>query len=433
MDIWGILGLMVFIFGTCDGTTIAPTTLAPCGTGQYRNGLTCSACSVNCLTRGACDRTNGHCTGGCASGYDAAQDPKCSRACTGNKYGQNCANTCGKCFGGVQCSTVTGACSRCAIGYKLGSDKKCTYTCDRGAYGQDCRKTCGHCLILQTGTSNTNDCNEETGHCKHCEDNREWPLCEDCKTGFWGPRCLQQCGQCGGDGRCNPLTGVCTSAVCKDGWLFPSCSQKCNEGWYGQNCTKACGHCRDNSACRHDDGICKLDCEDDYEGVLCQEEKQNLVGPVVGSVMAAAVIIAAAIIIVGVLWYVRRKKTSSAYNGEFNTLADLHSPRRTNDTIRRSRDYPNVHDNPASNYDSVVRNPPDSHNYDSHPFPPTAASVVSQSDPVYQNADAQPPVDSKPTVALKPPKGKKLGQMTENTYGNVRFGATTDGTYGNVN
>ncbi|XP_070183618.1 scavenger receptor class F member 2-like [Littorina saxatilis] len=384
-------------------------------------------------------------------------------ACDGNKYGQDCRDTCGKCAGGVQCNVASGACPGACEGGYWGADCKascgqfctdkqncakangncpcqpgyipglCKDKCGAGRYGQDCLQRCGYCLTLDFYYTPSNNCGHVKGFCARCHDNREMPLCKDCKAGFWGPRCLQQCGQCGGDGRCDPLTGVCTSAVCKDGWLLRSCTQKCNEGWYGQNCTKACGHCRDNSACRHDDGICNLDCEDDYEGVLCQEEKQNLVGPVVGSVMAAAVIIAAAIIIVGVLWYVRRKKTSSAYNGEFNTLADLHSPRRTNDTIRRSRDYQNVHDNPAVNYDSVVRNPPDSHDYDSHPFSAPAASIDSQSDPVYQNADAQPPVDSKPTVALKPPKGKKLGQMTENTYGNVRFGATTDGTYGNVN
>ena len=50
-------------------------------------------------------------------------------------------------------------------------------------------------------------------------------LSADCLPGHWGPTCGQLCGQCGGNGRCHPVTGVCQSQVCLNGWTSAQCDQ----------------------------------------------------------------------------------------------------------------------------------------------------------------------------------------------------------------
>lgn len=48
----------------------------------------------------------------------------------------------------------------------------------------------------------------------------------------------------------------------------------CKEGWYGVNCSQQCvGYCRDGSTCHHVTGQCNEGCAAGWTGSLCKKGK----------------------------------------------------------------------------------------------------------------------------------------------------------------
>ncbi|XP_076448234.1 uncharacterized protein LOC143284957 [Babylonia areolata] len=446
-----------------------------CADGTYGTG--CSQTCGKCAQRAACDKATGYCPAGCDPGYNPS-DRQCNTDCPTTKWGQSCNRTCSancKSTGSRTCDKIDGTCE-CKPGYTTNS--LCEESCADGNWGLDCGRVCslncnglcdksnGHCpckpgFLQPTCVSECPDgrygqncaylcgfchgeqatCHHVSGNCSRCADNREMPLCKDCIAGHWGPTCGQRCGQCGGDGSCDPLSGTCVSLRCLDGWTSTSCDVKCEEGFYGPNCSLRCGNCLNGSPCRPDNGICEQDCDDDHTGVLCQTEKESLVGPIVGSVLGAAVLIS--ITIVGVVcftkWFSAKKPEPPSRDFmDMTQHSEGVSDQRVLVGQRDSVVYQNLGTGTSiHNYDRTNFNHRDSHhNYSryspgSSPGQPTAQSRVAHT---YQNTAVDPTADEGTTGAEGGRERNRGGNRAapEGTYGNVDDPPPAESPYGNV-
>jgi hypothetical protein len=84
----------------------------------------------------------------CPAGFTG---PACLTACSGNKYGPNCARTC-TCHNGASCDPVTGKCN-CTAGWQ---GVACESLCSPGTYGVGC---------LSCNCQNGATCHHVTGQC----------------------------------------------------------------------------------------------------------------------------------------------------------------------------------------------------------------------------------------------------------------------------
>ena len=201
-------------------------------------GPDCSG-ACDCSGHGACHEGSGG-TGACAcdTGYFGAH---CEGLCPGGPAnvcsGHGVCLPCGSClcgagYWGPSCSNECpgGAANPC-----FGAGK-----CDDGAYGS------GTCTCFQSATY---------GYFLGA-------ACDQCKSGYWGPRCQQLCDDCNGRGQCSEGKtgdGRCT----------------CDPGTYGANCQSECpgGHatpCYGHGACQDGrDGTGACMCQDHYFGPTC--------------------------------------------------------------------------------------------------------------------------------------------------------------------
>ncbi|KAL8611229.1 hypothetical protein ACOMHN_013660 [Nucella lapillus] len=463
--------------GNCDCNPgfQSPSCVAPCKDGSY--GANCQTPCGQCKdSHGFCHHVTGICERGCKPGYTG---PNCKTNCPSGKYGLECNSTCGNCRSGNPCDHVSGLCPDrlCNAGFQPsmcqdacrpgGWGENCRQTCSQdcqdpstcnkqtghcdckpgnmppgctekckvGWYGQDCELSCGHCL------DGIGDCNQVSGHCTECKDNRQMPTCQDCIPGKYGSTCNQDCGHCGNDGACHPKTGHCVSSGCGPGWMSAKCDQKCPADSYGPDCAQKCGHCKSGTPCRHDNGVCEQDCEEGYEGVLCERTRQNLVGPLVGAVLGAGVLIAVAI--VASVYFMKRRskfKSISQSREEITALAEMalgvdaedapgtttSGTPATSDVYQNVALHPAAHPQPllppsaASNYDRVdmAMKREEVHHYETHstlhPTVPQPAPHYQQDDAVYQNTAAV-----LATSPLRPMSNLAALPPPEDNYGNL--------------
>ncbi|XP_064605801.1 uncharacterized protein LOC135470696 [Liolophura sinensis] len=108
--------------------TLCEVQIFVCAPGTY--GPNCGRRCGNCAQGpSVCNTTSGHCpqrTPRCMEGYSGL---KCDTECRNNTWGNDCVQTCGKCYNKAECNPVTGECPvaagnpRCNSGYS-GSDCK---------------------------------------------------------------------------------------------------------------------------------------------------------------------------------------------------------------------------------------------------------------------------------------------------------------------
>ncbi|XP_062573351.1 cell death abnormality protein 1-like, partial [Saccostrea cucullata] len=68
-------------------------------------------------------------------------------------------------------------------------------------------------------------CDAFNGSCIYgCRDNViESPYCSECKDGYYGPDCTQNCSYCKTGTLCNKTSGICPNG-CQDKWGDPRCT-----------------------------------------------------------------------------------------------------------------------------------------------------------------------------------------------------------------
>ncbi|XP_078328340.1 receptor-type tyrosine-protein phosphatase alpha-like isoform X2 [Crassostrea virginica] len=255
-------------------------------------------------------------------------------------YGESCSNECPKNCNGSRCHITEGTCFACLPGYK---GAKCDKECDGNKYGQDCRQTCGNC-------TDSEQCDHVNGICKNgCDAGMMGDRCDQsCNEGHYGFNCLKECSKnCGVPGICHKKTGECQDG-CLTGWKKPNCEAKCGNGTFGQDCSESCGTCLREEQCHHVDGICMNGCDRGFQGNKCTEgcdwgtygyncnntckslcsygngscdvitgtcpqtlgpkEEHDIIGVVVGALVAVLVVITFGVIIFIVVF--KRKKTT---------------------------------------------------------------------------------------------------------------------------
>ncbi|KAK7101449.1 hypothetical protein V1264_019831 [Littorina saxatilis] len=139
-----------------------------------------------------------------------------------------------------------------------------------------------------------------------------------CDDELYGTMCTMSCSP--GCARCDQQSGNCTTCTSNSNLAFPGCTE-CEDGYYKQTappCIQCPGTCDNNSSCDKTTGHCQQ-CPPGKKGDTCNEEKtanqnDNLVVPMVSSVIGAGVIIAIAVV-GSVCWYRRSRGGPAAKHG----------------------------------------------------------------------------------------------------------------------
>ena len=180
---------------TCRDTCLECVSASDCTEcihGRY--GQYCQLyCPLGCIDI-LCDKDSGKCSRGCRPGYYIS---------------------------GEDCSRCPDHCTRC-------SDSEYCTICDSGYYGTDCQSACP--LTCQNQV-----CDKERGICtegckegyffndtvciscpQKCTGCTNQNSCTECKTGYWGDLCQQECPtsclRCEGEGQC--IIGKYTESLC---------------------------------------------------------------------------------------------------------------------------------------------------------------------------------------------------------------------------
>ncbi|XP_053400767.1 cell death abnormality protein 1-like [Mercenaria mercenaria] len=278
-----------------------------CSNGYY--GKDCKGeCSSTCVRSSwpaICDNVNGSCLEGCTAGWKGLQ---CQTTCEEGRWGNGCANKCGKCSF-TTCNNVNGEClNGCVGGFKL--TKLCDQECDNGTYGVNCSSMC---------SANCNSvCNKVKGTCSPCKAGWKGTNCTtECEPGKWGINCGKDCGKCKSESTCNRSNGTCFGGKCMQGYkLTERCDEECDAGTYGvackQNCSERCAE-----TCSIIDGKCGR-CHTGWTGDLCvlqvtkPSDDSSPVAAIAGGISGAVV---AAIIAVGLVLFVKnRRKQQCLFN-----------------------------------------------------------------------------------------------------------------------
>ncbi|XP_062571487.1 multiple epidermal growth factor-like domains protein 10 isoform X1 [Saccostrea cucullata] len=235
---------------------------------NYKYGFECSLTCGNCSNGEQCNHVNGSCTNGCGVG---AQGYLCNETCPVGRYGNNCLDICSincgvpLCYICGRCNRVTGECQRgCQPGWK---DMRCDKKCDENKFGLNCAQSCGVCMGKE-------QCHHINGTClTGCDRGYQGIKCtQECPDGRYGYNCNETCNiNCGVPGRCNRVTGECQGG-CQEGWKDMRCDQKCGDEKFGLNCAQSCGICLDKEQCHHINGTCLNGCDKGYQGTNCNEE-----------------------------------------------------------------------------------------------------------------------------------------------------------------
>ncbi|XP_065943691.1 uncharacterized protein [Magallana gigas] len=89
--------------------------------------------------------------------------------------------------------------------------------CDIGFYGKNCTRCPDNCLDEQ--------CQFQIGHCVDCKDGFKGDMCEEeCHQGRYGRACSFQCGNCLNQLSCDNINGSCQDG-CSSGWTGDRCYQ----------------------------------------------------------------------------------------------------------------------------------------------------------------------------------------------------------------
>ncbi|XP_062602121.1 multiple epidermal growth factor-like domains protein 11 [Saccostrea cucullata] len=140
---------------------------------------------------------------------------------------------------------------------------RCSEQCDGRMYGPACSQSCGYCL-------HNTQCHHINGTCLGgCSAGYEGPLCQkQCDGGRFGLECNTTCGHCLNGAYCNRIDGSCTDG-CSPGYKAPLCINKCDGEKFGLKCNETCGHCLDGVPCHHINGSCLGGCSPGYNGSFC--------------------------------------------------------------------------------------------------------------------------------------------------------------------
>ncbi|XP_062571488.1 cell death abnormality protein 1-like isoform X2 [Saccostrea cucullata] len=179
---------------------------------NYKYGFECSLTCGNCSNGEQCNHVNGSCTNGCGVG---AQGYLCNETCPVGRYGNNCLDICSincgvpLCYICGRCNRVTGECQRgCQPGWK---DMRCDKKCDENKFGLNCAQSCGVCMGKE-------QCHHINGTClTGCDRGYQGIKCtQECPWGFHGYSCNKTCSNDCFNRSCNAVTGACPVEATSD-------------------------------------------------------------------------------------------------------------------------------------------------------------------------------------------------------------------------
>ncbi|XP_078328422.1 uncharacterized protein LOC111112524 [Crassostrea virginica] len=139
-----------------------------------------------------------------------------------------------------------------------------------GFYGKNCSLECPQ--NCQDGY-----CDSVEGTCIDCKSGYIGPRCnQECPVGFYGKNCVKNCSlTCIVPGSCDKVTGQCLGG-CQAGWTGDICEKECSLGLYGANCLMNCSlTCGHPGKCDRVTGHCNGGCQHGWTGVKCEEGKRQ--------------------------------------------------------------------------------------------------------------------------------------------------------------
>lgn len=86
--------------------------------------------------------------------------------------------------------------------------------------------------------------------------------------GYYSENCSMPCPSHCVNSRCHVETGQCFE--CEDGYQGPMCEQFCQNNTFGGVCSENCGHCLSGLQCHHITGSCYFGCAPGYYGSQCK-------------------------------------------------------------------------------------------------------------------------------------------------------------------
>ena len=226
---------------SCDPAYCTGRNCIKCEPGNYLSGTSCYPCPHDC-TECPGPSTCQECVRGkygtmCESScritcLDCVSDSQCTQ-CIPGRYGQYCQLNCPLGCIDILCDKDTGKCLEgCRHGYYISGEecRRCPEHCTRcldsnhctscvsGYYGTDCQGVCqsscqnqlcdkdsGSCIegCIDGYFFEDNSCVSCPHRCAGCVDRY---TCTECKTGYWGNQCDQDCPsnclRCANGGQC---------------------------------------------------------------------------------------------------------------------------------------------------------------------------------------------------------------------------------------
>lgn len=137
---------------------------------------------------------------------------------------------------------------------------KCS-TCELGFYGNHCNSTC-------PSNCKENVCHMEQGECFGCNDGWEGKSCSiSIKMSSLFNQILHSIAFYN-----IPEFDIKDDVNC----TFLFLCIECREGWYGLNCSQQCvGHCRNGATCNHVTGQCDGGCDAGWTGHQCKKGNER--------------------------------------------------------------------------------------------------------------------------------------------------------------
>ena len=205
-----------------------------------------NTCPENCYD-GLCDEETQKCNS-CIDGY---YTDTCEKVCPS----KNC----------IQCAQDTGLCNKCAENYNLINNFCCKTNCllcDINSYCSECQSEqqygteCENCSENCSYTQGQRQCDQSSGNCYQCIPLHYGEKCEN--------ECEPYCKECDSEGICNscedgyyPDGKYCIECYdnclnkcekekcyeCKDGYWGAKCENECPKKCSSANCTQEAGYC----------------------------------------------------------------------------------------------------------------------------------------------------------------------------------------------
>ena len=223
-----------------------------CNCTSTHSGSKCDSCVEGKYPFPSCDQDCDCTTANTVNGSDACDNSgHCS--CAPGFYGNKCQNECANCTTSNIASCSNDTCN-CLAGYFGGTCGNECSQCDADNV-ETCAGTASSDCSCKSGYSNSDGC--QTDMCPQCDKNGI-RSCDDskcnCKLGYYGIDCSQECLSCNKEG----IVG------CYDNNCY------CKQGYFGDNCENECSHCYTNGLLYCDANSCT--CSHEYidsDGVGC--------------------------------------------------------------------------------------------------------------------------------------------------------------------